>query len=297
MSGPDDDSYIEKSRAPLLEHLVELRGRLFTCVYALVAGFIVTFIFRDQLLGWLIHPWTVASGLMELQARQGGHQNYMSLDTIKGAMGLMELPKPRPEFALQMISTAPLETFMSKIKLAAFGAVVIAFPVLAFQIYRFVAPGLYKRERFAFLPFLLAAPVLFVMGGALVYYVLLPFMELFSLNQQSLGTQHIVLMPKISDYLSLVVRLILGFGICFQLPILLSLLGLAGIVNSQQLRAFWRFAVVGIFGLAGLFTPADPISMLALALPLVLLYEVSIWSVKIMEFRRRKADAAEDVVS
>jgi len=209
----------------------------------------------------------------------------------------MELPKPRPEFALQMISTAPLETFLSKLKLAAFGAVVIAFPVLAFQIYRFVAPGLYKRERYAFLPFLIAAPVLFVMGGALVYYILLPFMEWFSLNQQSLGTRHIVLMPKISDYLSLVIRLILGFGICFQLPILLSLLGLAGIVTSKQLRSFWRFAVVGIFGLAGLFTPADPISMLALALPLVLLYEVSIWSVKVMELRRRKADEAEGAVS
>lgn len=288
-----DEDEIERSRAPLMDHLVELRGRLFICVWALLGGFVASFYFRDQLLAALVHPWDVASGLMELQARKAGHVSYWDLDILKGVFGLIDLPKPRPEFALQMISTAPLETFMSKIKLAAFGAVVVAFPVLAFQIYRFVAPGLYKRERRAFLPFLIAAPILFALGVALVFYIVLPFMELFALNQQSLGTRNIVLMPKVSDYLTLAIRLILGFGICFQLPILLSLLGMAGIITAKQLRAFWRFAVVGIFGLAGLFTPADPISMLALALPLVLLYEVSIWAVRILEFRRRRDEEPE----
>jgi sec-independent protein translocase protein TatC len=204
------------------------------------------------------------------------------------------LPPPHAPDQMRLVFTAPLEFLFTKVKLAVFGAVVITFPVLAWQLYRFVAPGLYRRERHAFLPFLIASPVLFVMGAALVYFFMLPFVLWFSLNQQIVGAGNIQvqLLPKVSDYLSLVTTLLLAFGLCFQLPVVLSLLGLAGLVPSKLLRAGRRNAILGVFVLASVVPPPDPISMISLALPITLLYEVSIWCVALLELRRRREEQA-----
>lgn len=285
-----DESEIEASRAPLLEHLTELRNRLIICLVALVLGFGVCFYYADEIFTALLHPFEVANGLVAIQKQTGSH-NPLNPDLLMALVGLKELPAGSGE-GLELIFTAPLEAFIAKVKLAAFGAVALTFPVLAFQLYRFVAPGLYRKERKAFAPFLLASPVLFAAGGALVYYIMLPFVLWFSLNQQILGgAVSVRMVPKVSDYLTLVTTLILAFGLCFQMPVVLSLLGLAGIVTSKMLRSFQRYAIVLVFVAAAVLTPPDPISQISLAAPLVLLYELSIWCVKLMELRRRKSDA------
>jgi sec-independent protein translocase protein TatC len=288
MTAVDDDAEIEASRAPLMEHLVELRRRLIICAVALVAGFFVTFVFATPLIRFLLHPFAIASTLAEARKAGAGHTD--SLDMLWALMG------QHPVGNLKFISTGPLEVFFSKVKLAGFGAIVIAFPVLGWQLYRFVAPGLYRRERSAFLPFLIASPLLFLLGAALVYFVMLPFVLWFSLNQQILGggpgDVSVELLPKLSDYMSLVTTLVLAFGLCFQLPVVLSLLGMAGIVSAKMLRSGWRYAIVGVFAVAAIVTPPDPISMMSLAVPICLLYGASIWCVQMIEWRRAKEDAA-----
>jgi sec-independent protein translocase protein TatC len=287
VSHPDDEAEIEASRAPLMEHLVELRSRLIVCAAALAVGFFASFIFATPLIKFLTHPFVIAQTLAD--ARKAGGGQMGSLDMLWALLGQHASGSPK------FISTGPLEVFFAKVKLAGFGAIVVAFPVLAWQLYRFVAPGLYRRERNAFLPFLIASPVLFLMGAALVYFVMLPFVLWFSLNQQIFGGPGDVtveLLPKLSDYMSLVTTLVLAFGLCFQLPVVLSLLGMAGIVTAKMLRSSWRFAIVGVFGVAAIVTPPDPISMLSLALPICLLYFVSILCVQLIEGRRAKEDAA-----
>lgn len=293
MSAIDDDSEIEGSRAPLLSHLVELRSRLILCVAALVIGFVGCFFFSEQIYRVLLRPFQMAAALLAAQKAGGHHGPFDLLLAVTGYK-----PLPHAAGAVKLVFTAPLEFFFTKMKLAGFGAVMLCFPILAWQLYRFVAPGLYKRERHAFFPFLLAAPVLFCMGAALVYYIMLPFVLWFSLSQQITGPDiQVELLPKVSDYLDLVTKLLLAFGLCFQLPVVLSLAGLAGLVGSEQLGKFRRYALVGIVFVAAIVTPPDPVSQCLLAIPIYLLYEASILCVKLIERGKDKDESRELVAS
>ena len=285
-----DDSEIEASRAPLMEHLVELRQRLIVSIAALLLGFLACFFFSQDIYIFLLHPFEVAGGLLAEQKAKGGHHG--PFDMILTVLGILPPPPAGP---LKMVFTAPLEFFFTKVKLAGIAGLVLAFPVIAWQLYRFVAPGLYKRERAAFLPFLIASPFLFLLGAALVYYVMLPFVLWFSLNQEIVGVGNVSveLLPKVSDYLTLATTLLLAFGLCFQLPVVLALLGLAELVSAQMLASGRRYAIVGVFALAAVVTPPDPISMISLAIPICLLYEASIWCVRLIEFRRKRDQAKE----
>jgi sec-independent protein translocase protein TatC len=288
-----EEAEIEASRAPLMEHLIELRRRLIICAVALVIGFGVCFAFSGDIYLFLLQPFQRGAELMAIQKAGGSHGPF---DLLLGMLGLKAAPHGQVA-PIHMVFTAPLEFFFTKVKLAGFGAIVVSFPVLAHQLYSFVAPGLYRRERKAFLPFLAASPVLFLMGAALVYFVMLPFVLWFSLNQQITGNGGAVsveLLPKVSDYLTLVTTLLLAFGLCFQLPVVLALLAMAGIVEARMLTAVRRYAVVGVFVVAAILTPPDPISMMSLAIPGVLLYEISIWCVRLIELQRRRDEAAQD---
>lgn len=295
MSGPErDEDEIEASRAPLMDHLIELRGRLMICVAAFIVGFIGCFIFADPIYVFLVQPFAVAAQFREA-AGPGG--SVSPFDLILGTAGLTPVPRGDGQ-TINLIFTAPLEFLITKMKLAAFGAVVVTFPVLAWQLYRFVAPGLYRNERGAFLPFLIAAPALFLIGAALVYYVMLPFVMLFSLGQQiSGGGITAELLPRVSDYLNLVMALLLAFGLCFQLPVVMTLLGMAGMVSSKALASGRKYAVVAIAVVAAFVTPPDPLSQIMLGVPLLILYEVSIWCVRLIELRRKKADATDGLAS
>ncbi len=265
---PDDDDEVEASRAPLMDHLNELRTRLIRLVIVLAIGFVVCFIFAEPIYNFLLVPFEDAAA----RVREG-------------------------DLGLRLIFTAPLEFFFVKVKLAFFGALILAFPWFAYEVYAFVAPGLYRNERGAFAPFLLGAPALFVAGMSFVYYFVLPFVMRFALSQEQMGTgggPSIELLTRVSDYLNLVTTLILAFGLSFQLPILLMLLGGAGIVNSKQLVNFWKFALVGIFAFAAFVTPPDPISQLILGSVLMGLYGLSIIGVKLVEKRGEKVAAESE---
>jgi sec-independent protein translocase protein TatC len=294
-----DDSEIDASRAPLLEHLVELRSRLVICVAAIAVGFLICFAFATQIYSLMLHPFVIAAQLLAVRQAEAAHPAAFDLvgvfvsakNMFLALVGARHLPPVTGEVT-RMVFTAPLEFFFTKVKLAGFGAVVLTFPVLAWQVYAFVAPGLYRKERHAFLPFLIAAPVLFVIGAAMVYFMILPFVLWFSLSQQMAGPISVELLPKVSDYFSLVTGLVLAFGLCFQLPVVLTLLGMAGIVSSKMLMSGWRYAVVGVFVVAAVVTPPDPISQTLLALPIIGLYFVSVLCVKLIERRRKKEDDA-----
>jgi sec-independent protein translocase protein TatC len=290
-----NEAEIEASRAPLMDHLIELRGRLMVCVAAFAIGFLVCFYFASPIQIFLIKPYQAATAIHAAAAARHVHANPIEL--LEVTSGLKPIPKDG-QGAVELIATAPLEQLFSKMKIAGFGAIVLAFPIIAWQLYRFVAPGLYRNERGAFLPFLIAAPALFVMGGALVYFVMLPFVMLFTLSQQVAADGiAVVQTTKISEYLSLVTSLLLAFGLCFQLPVVTTLLGMAGLLTSKLMVASRRYAIVGVVVIAAVVTPPDPISQLMLAVPLVLLYEISIWCVRIIELRKRKEDAAEGLTA
>ena len=242
---------IEASRAPLLDHLIELRGRLIRAMIAIVIAFIGCFFFAKYIYNFLLIPYVWAA------ANHGD--------------------------AARLIFTAPQEYFITQMKVALFGAIFIAFPVIATQIYKFVAPGLYKNERESFVPYLIATPILFVLGACMVFFILMPLALRFFLSLQqtgSSGSASIEALFKVSDYLSLTMTLVLAFGIVFQLPVVLTLLARIGIVSSDALKKGRRYAVVLAFIAAAILTPPDVISQVALALPTIVLYEASILSVR-----------------
>ena len=256
------DADIESTRAPLIEHLIELRSRLIKAVIAFFLMFIISFYFAKDIYNLLVIPFEHAAG---------------------------------PD--AKLIYTAPQEFFFTQIKVAMFTAAFAACPVIFSQMYAFVAPGLYKHERMAFAPYLVATPLFFAAGAMLVYFIVTPnLLHFFLAMQQSKepGRAQIELLPRVSEYLSLIMTLIFAFGVTFQLPVVLTLLGRIGIIDSACLKAKRRFAIVIVFVVAAVLTPPDVFSQFALAIPALLLYELSILSVGVVERQRAKAKLEAD---
>lgn len=258
----EDD--LDGSRMPLLDHLIELRQRLIWSALAFFVCFIVAYVFHKEIFSVLVAP-------------------------------MNKLPNPEGR---RMIFTAPTEAFFTYVKLSAWGAVCISFPIIANQLWKFVAPGLYNHEKSAFLPFLLATPFMFGLGAAFLYFLILPyglqFFASFEIPREAgAGGVPIQFEAKMNEYLSFVMALILAFGISFELPVLLVLLCKVGIISSRQLQEKRRYAVVALVTFAAIVTPPDVFSQLALAIPMYILYEVAIWIAKLIEPREEEEDEEE----
>jgi sec-independent protein translocase protein TatC len=240
-------------------HFIELRSRLIQSIIFIFIIFVISYIFAEEIYSFLVDPYANA---------------------VKGE----QIPR-------RLIFTALHETFITYLKVAFFSAIFLGSPVLLMQIYKFIAPGLYQNEKKALLPYLISTPILFLLGGLLVYYLVMPLAIKFFLSFETIGSNSslpIQLEAKVNEYLSLIMRLIFAFGISFQLPILLNLLARIGVVNSMYLKKTRRYVVVIIFAVAAILTPPDPITQIGLAIPLLLLYELSIITVRFTEKKKNK---------
>ena len=261
------DETADGHKMPLLDHLIEFRSRLLKSVIALLLAFLVSFFFAEPIYAFLTEP--LAAILRERRE------------------------DPR------MIFTALTEVFFTYVKVAFFAGAFISCPIFLTQLWLFVAPGLYKKEQKALAPFLIATPVLFFVGGALVYYVIFPLAARFLVGFEVLGGEgdlDIVLEAKVSEYLSLIMKLIFAFGLCFQLPVIMTLLARVGLATSAGMAAKRKYAIVAVFVVAAVLTPPDPVSQISLAVPIILLYEISIYMAKLVERKRARDEAAEEDV-
>ncbi|MFT3726977.1 MAG: twin-arginine translocase subunit TatC [Terricaulis sp.] len=269
MNKMTDEDEIEASRAPLLEHLVELRNRLMWTIIGVVIGFVACFFFKQEIFLLLTNPFVAAM-------REAGKGND-----------------------IHMINTDAFGFFMTQMKLTLFAALIVSFPMTAYQVYAFIAPGLYKRERAAALPFLVAAPIMFALGAVFVYYVAMPYALEFALSQQvsiptgNGATIHVDYLPKVDEYIALETTLILAFGLFFQMPVVFSLLSRVGIITAAFLGKTRRYAVVLIAAFAALTAPPDPLSMGIMMIPLYGIFEISILIVWFLERGDKKKSAGE----